>query len=122
MLFFSRRFPYRWCVTNRVIFCLLAGSLLFGISTAAHPQPSASTPSPGATETAKSFDPAAAPPAWLATARAAHMVDMGNSRDDHLFGRARLYRAGLYRAALQHVQADHQPGNSRSNPGDGAGK
>src|SRR5437899_8186341 len=67
MLFFSRRFPYRWCVTNRVIFCLLAGSLLFGISTAAHPQTSTSTPSTGAMETAKSFDAAAATQAWLAT-------------------------------------------------------
>ncbi len=67
MLFFSRRFPYRWCVTNRVIFCSLAGSLLFGISTAAHPQISTPTPSTGAVETAKSFDPAAATQAWLAT-------------------------------------------------------
>src|SRR6266480_3340290 len=67
MLFFSRRFPYRWCVTNRVIFCLLAGSLLFGISTAAHPQTSTATPSTGAMETAKSFDAAAATQAWLAT-------------------------------------------------------
>jgi STE24 endopeptidase len=67
MLFFSRRFPYRWWVTNRVIFCLLAGSLLFGISTATHPQTSTSTPSTGAMETAKSLDPAAATKAWLAT-------------------------------------------------------
>src|SRR6266576_4645376 len=65
--FFSGRFPYRSCMTNRVIFCSLAGSLLFGISTAAHPQTSTSTPSTGAMETAKSFDAAAATQAWLAT-------------------------------------------------------
>jgi len=67
MLFFSRRFPYRRYVTNRVIFCSLAGSLLFGISTAAYPQTSTSTPSTEAMEVAKPFDPAAATQAWLAT-------------------------------------------------------
>src|SRR6266478_8685484 len=67
MLFFSRRFPYRRYVINRVIFCSLAGSLLFGISTAAYPQTSTSTPSTEAMEVAKPFDPAAATQAWLAT-------------------------------------------------------
>ena len=61
------RLPYRSCMTNRVIFCSLAGSLLFGISTAAHPQISTPIPWTGVTKTAESFDPAAATQAWLAT-------------------------------------------------------
>ncbi len=52
---------------NRVIFCSLAGSLLFGFSTAAHPQTATPTRSTAPMQTAKSFDPAAATQAWLAT-------------------------------------------------------
>src|SRR6266700_3307989 len=65
--FFSGRLPYRWCMINRVIFCSLAGSLLFGFSTAAHPQTATPTRSTAPMQTAKSFDPAAATQAWLAT-------------------------------------------------------
>ena len=52
---------------NQVISWWLAFSLLLGLSIAANAQTSTPAASPGVTETAKPFDPAAATRAWLAT-------------------------------------------------------
>src|SRR5437667_1191906 len=55
------------CMINRVISRWLAFSFLLGLSIAAPARTSTPTASPGVTETAKPFDPAAATQAWLAT-------------------------------------------------------
>ena len=54
-------------IMNQVISWWLAFSLLLGLSIAANAQTSTPAASPGVTETAKPFDPAAATQAWLAT-------------------------------------------------------
>jgi STE24 endopeptidase len=54
-------------MTNRVIFWLLAVSLVFGLSIAANAQTSTPPGFAEVTETAKPLDPAAATQAWLAT-------------------------------------------------------
>src|SRR5206468_12457399 len=55
------------CMINRVISRWLAFSFLLGLWIAAPARTSTPTASPGVTETAKPFDPAAATQAWLAT-------------------------------------------------------
>ena len=54
--------------------------------------------------------------------RAAELVDLGNARGGNSFVFWKLYRAGFCRAALQHLQTADRSGNSRPDPGDGAGQ